>query len=93
MLNKNNKANLMFIIMACMNSIIAYAGAPVNELNLLSIDFNDKLPGSFIGEGGAELGEPVNLSSLTGEIIEDTLDENYLLVENNSGNTLSLIHI
>ena len=70
-----------------MNSIIAYAGAPVNELNLLSIDFNDKLPGSFIGEGGAELGEPVNLSSLTGEIIEDTLDENYLLVENNSGNT------
>ncbi len=67
--------------------ICAKAGVPVKDVAVLSVDFNDRTPGSFIGAGGAAAGEPISLGSLTAEIIEDTPGENYLLVENDLSST------
>lgn len=49
---------------------------------LLSIDFNDKVPGSSLGTGGPSQNEPVQTDTLITEIIENVPGENYLLVDN-----------
>ncbi len=85
MLNKYRQS-ILLVIMTCL-STVSMAGVPVGEQVLLQADFNDRVPGSFLGEGGASQGEPTDLSFLTGEIIEDTPGENFLLVTNDTGNT------
>ncbi|MCB1583855.1 MAG: hypothetical protein R3E90_10085 [Marinicella sp.] len=49
---------------------------------LLSVDFNNKVPGSTLGTGGASQNEPINTETLVTEIIENVPGENYLLVDN-----------
>jgi len=79
--NQYIKTSLILLLSVCVPNS-TWAGVPVEDVPVLTVDFNDKTPGSFIGAGGAVLGEPSSLSNLTGEIIETSPGENHLLVEN-----------
>lgn len=64
-----------------------HAGVPVGDALVLDADFDVRMPGDALGQGGAAAGEPVDLSSLDGLIVEDTPGDNFLRVSNNSGNS------
>ena len=70
---------LLFITLSWFASL---ALADVQQINqtVFYADFNDKVPGTVIGEGGNAFGEPSDLSSLTAEIVELSPGENYLEV-------------
>lgn len=77
------------ILAAIVISLSANAGVPVGSANFLSADFDSRTPGDPLGQGGAQAGEPTDLSSLDGVIVEQTPGNNFLRVNNNSSNTFA----
>lgn len=78
MLSEIYKTTLMLIFMTGITTV-SLAGMPVEILN---VDFNDKVPGSVLGAGGAALGEPISSFAIDTEIIETSPGENHLKVDN-----------
>ncbi len=64
------------------SSAFSLAETILETTYLLSVDFNDKVPGSALGTGGASQNEPINTETLVTEIIENVPGENDLMVDN-----------
>ena len=74
-----NKRNLLVVFLVCCASI-GWVGVSSADTEIFAVDFNDRTPGTYIGDGGASMGEPSNLSVLTGQIFQQSPGENYLEV-------------
>ncbi len=81
MLFKSGLLSALFIAVV-MVATLAHAGG---DAIVLDADFDARMPGDVLGVGGAAAGEPVDLSTLDGLILEDTPGDNFLRVSNNTG--------
>lgn len=86
MRNKRYKTSFIVILITGFTSL-ALAGVPVGNLDVFNTDFDNKTPLSFLGTGGAQLGEPSDLSALTAQVIEGTPGENFVRVEYDPAST------
>ncbi len=58
------RMQIQLLGMLCALPLSAMAGVPTGPVDLLRADFNDKALGQSIGTGGAEVGEPTQISNL-----------------------------
>ena len=77
----------LFIIFLLSITTVVLSGVPVWNYKLLVADFDDKVPGSVIGTGGAAVGEPTEIIALDTEIIEISPGHNVLSVSNDLSST------
>ncbi|MCX7545334.1 hypothetical protein [Marinicella gelatinilytica] len=71
--------DLFFTLMLVFSSL-GMVSASNSNVEIFNVDFNDLTPGSYIGDGGASVGEPSFASGITGQVFQQSPGENYLEV-------------
>ncbi len=87
MLLKSCRLSALVALLGIAVTVSVNAGVPVGNLNLLDANFNNRIPGDILGEGGAQVGEPSDISALDGVIVQQSPGDNFLRVSNNTGFT------